>query len=379
MNRVTTVSRERIRRDLVDLLHRAGDVRDFSHKATRIVRRGVEFDGTCMLTLDPATSLPTGEVSENGLPAELHPRLVQIEIGHGDVNSFRALIDSRRYAASLSAATGGVLERSLRHRELRGPNGFGDELRVALVDEHVLWGGLTLQRGADRDPFTAEDVALLQSLSRHLAEGVRRAVLLSALAADRPEDEDEDEGAAGLVLLAGDDSIVSTDAAGARRLAELAPAGPPGQLPEVIAAVASRARTAADEAQPLLARARVRTAGGAWLIIRASELAGGGQARTAVTIEPAGAHELAPLVADAYGLTRRERVVTQLVAQGLQSEAIAGRLGISRWTVQDHLKSIFEKTGVGSRGALTARMFFEHYAPRLTERAPAGRDGWFTA
>ena len=57
--------------------------------------------------------------------------------------------------------------------------------------------------------------------------------------------------------------------------------------------------------------------------------------------------------------------MTQLVAQGLATNAIAGRLHLSPWTVQDHLKAIFEKVGVSTRGELVARMFFEHYAPRL--------------
>ena len=59
--------------------------------------------------------------------------------------------------------------------------------------------------------------------------------------------------------------------------------------------------------------------------------------------------------------------MTQLVAQGHPTNTIADQLYLSPWTVQDHLKSIFEKTGVSTRGELVARLFFEHYAPRLMD------------
>jgi DNA-binding CsgD family transcriptional regulator len=101
-------------------------------------------------------------------------------------------------------------------------------------------------------------------------------------------------------------------------------------------------------------------------------------ARAAVILEPGRAPELAPLIAAAYGLTERERVVTQLVAQGLSTNEIATRLHLSPYTVQDHLKVIFEKVGVSARGVLVARVFFEHYAPRLTSGTPVGTSGWFT-
>jgi DNA-binding CsgD family transcriptional regulator len=96
-----------------------------------------------------------------------------------------------------------------------------------------------------------------------------------------------------------------------------------------------------------------------------------------VILEPAGSPELAPLIADAYGLTARERLVAQLVAQGRPTQVMADELHLSPYTVQDHLKSIFEKVDVSSRGELVARLFFEHYAPRLVNETPVGADGWF--
>jgi DNA-binding CsgD family transcriptional regulator len=351
---VTAASVDRLRHELIDVAHRGSDLHDFSLRATRAIQRVIAFDGVCMVLFDPATGLPTGEVSKDALPTDTNLRIAQIEIEADDVNVFRALTRSGVPAASLSEATRGDLNRSRRHRELRAPNGFGDELRTTLVSDGVAWGGLTLLRADDCGPFATTDVDLMASLSQCLAEGLRQAVLLAALRGARHADE----GDAGLVLVADDDSVVMTDAAGQAWLRQIGS--------DVIAAVAGWARaTGGDDAR--FARARVRAATGTWLVVRGSALSGEGDARTAVTIEPAGAHDLAPLIVDAYGLTERERVITQLVAQGLSTKTIAGHLRISPWTVQDHLKSVFEKVGVRTRGELVSRVFLEHFAPRVAE------------
>ncbi|HEY7007717.1 MAG TPA: helix-turn-helix transcriptional regulator [Jatrophihabitantaceae bacterium] len=369
------VEPERVRDDVVRLAHRGGEIGEFTRGVARILGRAVPFDGICMLTMDPATLLPTGEVIDNGLPPRAIVRMSEIELGGDDINNFRTLARSGRMVASLSEATYGDLDRSARHRELRRPNGFGDELRAVLADGTGAWGALTLLRVVDSEPFSAAEVTFIRSLTGALAEGVRRAVLLRALSAPSGHEED----VPGTVLLAGDNSPSAADAAGARWIDELAGARADAALPPVVGAVANQARAISTGygATAGLARARIRTASGTWVVVRGSALVGDGDGRIVVTFEPIRPHELAPLIADAYELTDRERAVTQLVARGLPTDAIAARLYLSPWTVQDHLKSIFDKVGVSTRGELVARLYFEHHAPRLAEGSEPGYDGAF--
>ena len=86
-----------------------------------------------------------------------------------------------------------------------------------------------------------------------------------------------------------------------------------------------------------------------------------------MVIEPAKASEIAPLIVDAYELTPREVDVTRALARGLTTTEIARELYLSRYTVQDHLKSVYEKTGVSSRGELVAKMFADHYHDGLVD------------
>jgi DNA-binding CsgD family transcriptional regulator len=366
---MAVISPEPTRGEIARLSHRGLGVREFSLSAARALRRVVRFDGVCVMTMDPATLLPTGHVIENGLPDETTPRLAEIELREADFTKFTDLARAKAPAASLSAATGGALERSLRHRELRRPHGLGDELRAAFVGESGTWGGIVLMREAGSPDFTPADATLLDSLSGHLADGLRRAILLAASPGDA------DELGPGLLLLAAGDSLEMADPAARRWLAELGAGGE--RLPFVIRTVAAQARAIAAGRAEGNASARLRTASGRWLLVRGSVLGDGLDARAAVMLEAARPPELAPLIADAYALTTRERAVTQLVAQGLSTSDIAGRLYLSPYAVQDHLKSIFEKVGVGTRGELVARLFFEHYAPRLAGGAPLGADGWF--
>jgi DNA-binding NarL/FixJ family response regulator len=57
-----------------------------------------------------------------------------------------------------------------------------------------------------------------------------------------------------------------------------------------------------------------------------------------------------------FGLTLRESEVAALLARGLSNREIAAALFISEHTVKSHLKSVFRKTGVGTRARAVARI-----------------------
>jgi DNA-binding CsgD family transcriptional regulator len=88
-----------------------------------------------------------------------------------------------------------------------------------------------------------------------------------------------------------------------------------------------------------------------------------GTDQLAVIIEPAKAADVAPLIVEANGVTQRELEVTRRIARGLGTSRIAAELHLSRHTVRDHVKAVFEKVGVSSRGELVAKVFADHYAP----------------
>lgn len=105
------------------------------------------------------------------------------------------------------------------------------------------------------------------------------------------------------------------------------------------------------------ARACVHLKDGAWLSLRAARMANlrGNAGDIAVTIETASAVERLGIFARAHGLTSREAELLAALATGSDTRQVAAQLYVSENTIQDHLKSIFAKTGVRNRRVLMAR------------------------
>lgn len=146
-------------------------------------------------------------------------------------------------------------------------------------------------------------------------------------------------------------------------------------IPLPVLAVASMARRNAqsDEAGPVPSRRSPPRADGCPCTRRSR-----GEARqdqVAVVIQPAAADTSIGLELEAYGLTEREREVSWLAVKGVSTAAIAEQLFLSPWTVQDHLKSAFEKTGTHSRRELRSKVFHEEYLPAIGSGAPLDAAG----
>jgi DNA-binding NarL/FixJ family response regulator len=105
------------------------------------------------------------------------------------------------------------------------------------------------------------------------------------------------------------------------------------------------------------ARARVHLSEGGWLSLRASRMASLGEthAEIAVTIGTASSAERIDLFSRTHALSPREAELLGGLARGSDTRQLAAELYVSENTVQDHLKSIFTKTGARNRRALMAR------------------------
>ena len=178
---VATRAPQAIRNELIRIAHEGLGVQEFARRAARILRRAVPFDGAAIVACDPATALPIDKWVENSVTGSDGLRLMDIELHEADVNKVSDLALSGRRAASMSEATGGRLDRSLRYRELMRPRGFGDELRVACIGRSYMWGVIVMHRDLGRRNFGAREVELVSSLSGEFAEAFQRAGLERAL------------------------------------------------------------------------------------------------------------------------------------------------------------------------------------------------------
>ena len=346
---------------VADLTTRGLDVVSFARAANEVITKAVPSRfPPCWTLVDPASLLITGSFDGRG-GGMSHKMLVEEYLDEGSLKT----ADLLRSTSTVLTADDVVAVAPDPEREVRAMQRLGiTDAAASLLRTHAgqPWGAVFYSRC--RGPFDRREVDFLRAITRHLAHGVQRGFLVGeATDSDGPEPP-------GLVVLDEDWGIASATPGVERWLADLSPDGPDDRgLPPAVVSVAARAlRTARGEDAPgEVAVARVLTQSGRWVLLHGAAMVADGERRAAVIVEPAHPARITPLLMAAYGLTEREQDVTRRVLSGDSTAEIAAALFVSPYTVQQHLKSIFEKTRVHSRRELVAKVFFAHYEPRVRD------------
>jgi DNA-binding CsgD family transcriptional regulator len=370
-----TAAPQRVLDDLERLALRAPGRAQFFDEAAARLKRAIPFDGACWHTLDPGSDLITQHHLQD-IP-DRFAVLANNEYAVEDVNKFEQLARAERKAATMSEATNGHPERSSRFRDLLAPAGVGPELRSAFTADGATWGALILVRRAGSPEFDAREVDLLDRASALLARAVRR-----GLVAEVCSSATEVPDAPGVLELDASGDVVRASSSAEPLLTELsgvsAEAGLRAPAIQAIASATRRAITTSPDAPgTALPSATVKAPTGAWLVLHGALLGSRASGEVAVFIQRAHPTLVAPLLLKAYGLTPREQEVAQLMLRGATAVQVAQRLAISPYTVTDHTKSIFEKTGARTRGELSATLFFGEHLPRIERSVPLGDDASF--
>jgi len=335
----------------------------FWQESTEVLSSALPFyDQPCWYTVDPASLLITSHYNPN-MPA-LPPKWLAMEYYDADdVNKVADVARSPTGLSTLHEATGGDPSATPRWQANIEYGGDQELIAALRTSNGVTWGALGLYREKGAELFDDSEQRFLREAAPHLAFGARRSLLFGEAT------DPESPQSPGLLVLREDWKVESATSGAEQWLAEL-PDGNihAGRLPSAILTVAGRALRTGRNGDPAeVAMARVLTRSGAWVVLHGAALQSGTERRVAVIVEVAHPARITSLLMSAYGLTDRERDVTRLVLQGCSTSEIAADMVVSPHTVQQHLKSVFDKTRVRSRRDLIGKVFFSHYEPRLRD------------
>lgn len=313
------------------------------------IRRVVKFDAYAWLLTDPQTEVGCAPLADVPCLPEL-PSLIRLKY----LTPINRWTRMEIPVALLCTVTEGHPEQSLVWRELLARYGVTDVASVVFRCRYGCWGFLDLWR-RDGSCFTQAEAAFLTAIAKPVTEALRRCqantfslappaqvrvgpvvLVLSPYLEVRAQTPETNEY---LSLLVPPDADREPIPAGAYNVA--------AQLLSLEAGI--------DDHPP---SARVHLSAGVWLTLRAARMgtaSSRGEQDIAVTIEATPPAERLAVFARACTLSPRETELLSHLSMGYDSRTIARRMFLSENTVQDHLKSIFAKTGTGNRRTLLAR------------------------
>jgi len=349
----TTTALTRAREHIEQLCRAASDETAFRVAVLDELRGVIGFDAHVWIMTDPVTCVGSAPLAEVPCLPEL-PAAIRLKYVTG-INRWTRLLGEGRTATTLAGSTGGDRSRSPMWRELLSRYDIGDVASGVYADRFGCWGFLDLWRVEASGAFSGEDCRFLESIAGPVTTALRACVAAKFLAPAVAHPR----GLGPVVLLLDDElRVLSQTAASQDWLNALLPAQP-GRSPIPAGAYNAAGQLLAveqsvDDHPPT---ARVHLGEGFWVTVRAARLdaTDGAASGIAVTLEESSPTERLDLYARACGLSNRESELLGHLATGGDTRDIAARMSVSENTVQDHLKSVFDKTGARNRTALLGR------------------------
>lgn len=349
-------ARARARERIEAVVSEPVDARRLRLQVLAVLREVIDFDAYVWLLTDPVTTVGVAPVADVPCLPEL-PALIKAKYATL-VNRWTILQLQKSATGTLSDAVGGELDRSPMWRDVLCRYGIGDVASTVFTDQFGCWGFLDLWRNNTRGSFSAADAGFLAAAAAPLATALRHCqarTFVDPATQHRPD--------LGPVVLTLDDDlrITSRTAASSGWLDALLPPEPDERaIPASVYNVAAQFLAVEQGVDAHPAFARTHLADGFWLALRAARLSpdqppASGAATIVVTIEEASASERVGLFGRAFGLSAREYELLGLLATGSDTRSMAREMSLSEHTIQDHLKSIFAKTGAHDRVTVLSR------------------------
>ncbi len=313
------------------------------------IRAEVRFDAYVWLLTDPETCVGSAPLADVPSLADIATliRLKYLTV----VNRWTTL--SSNTPVTLIGATGDDPFRSLVWRELLVGYGVSDVISAVFRDLYGCWAFLDLWR--HDGTFDESERQVLIDLADVATSAIRRSSMASF---EHGSSMLERHSGPAVLLLSDDLELLSQTPQTDLYLRALLPTdaerSPIPAAAYNVAAQLLAEEAAVDTHSPW---ARVHLGDGLWVTLRAAriEKTSADGASIAVSIEPTPASERAALYARVAGLSERESELLTYLVAGTDTRELARRLFVSEHTVQDHLKSVFAKTGVNNRRVLVAR------------------------
>lgn len=345
---MTLSSTSRRARERIDLIcASASGALELRTQVLEHLRAAMGFDHYVWLLTDPRTTVGASPLAAVPIASEL-PRLIRLKYVTL-LNRWTALIERRPPVGLLGEDGGDDPDQGTPWREMLRAAGIGDVASTVFADRFGCWGFLDLWR-AGSAPFGEDGREFLGSIAGSVTRALR--ACQARTFASPPGGGARDLGPK-VLLLDNELGVVEQTASTDTWLRVLVPvADDRPAIPAAAYNVGAQLLAVEQRIDDHPPSTRVHLAGGRWVTLRAARIS---DERLAVTIEDSVPLERLDMFARSHGFTPRETELLDYLAAGDDTHEIARRMLVSENTVQDHLKSVFEKASARNRPSLLSR------------------------